>query len=78
MPSGVLVGACLAPSGEKILLNSSERRLARALLLLAHFGKKQSRGVDAESKSGNARGDDWYNALTIGFLHEQIPETRLY
>jgi CRP-like cAMP-binding protein len=53
------------------LFNSSEKRLARMLLLLAHFGERRQAAVgDREGQSGNARRDDRHHALPRQFLHE--------
>jgi len=55
------------------LFNSSEKRLARALLILARFGKeRQVRGSDPGHKSGDSGGNDWYNPLASELLHEPI------
>ncbi len=53
------------------LFNSSEMRLARVLLLMAHFGKegKPEKG-HCQDQSGNARRDDRHHALPRQFLHE--------
>ena len=46
------------------LFNSSEKRLARVLLLLANFGKERETGAgDSEDESGDAGGDDRHHAL---------------
>ena len=61
------------------LFNSSEKRLARLLLLLANFGKgRQTRADRGKVQSGNAGGDDRYDAITREFLHEQIPQVGLH
>ena len=53
------------------LFNSSEKRLARVLLLLAHFGKEgKPEAVIHEDQPGNARRDDRHHALPRQFLHE--------
>jgi hypothetical protein len=46
----------------------SEKRLARALLLLANFGKDGR----PEPITGDARGDDRYDALPRELFYEQI------
>jgi len=55
------------------LVNSSEKRLARVLLLLANFGKDGKPACDSEDQPGNAGRDRWYNSLKSQPLHEQIP-----
>jgi hypothetical protein len=51
------------------LFNSSEKRLARALLLLANFGT----GADhCEGQPSDAREDDWHYALPCEPFHEQV------
>jgi CRP/FNR family cyclic AMP-dependent transcriptional regulator len=59
------------------LFNSSEKRLARLLLLLANFGK-EGRPEPIEVQSGNAGGDDRHDASARELFHEQIPQIRLY
>ena len=57
------------------LFNSSEKRLARVLLLLAHFGKEGKAGTgDSEDQSGNTGGNDRNNPIASQLLHEQIPQ----
>ena len=46
------------------LFNSSEKRLARLLLLLANFGKESRPEPGGKIQPGNAGGDDWHNTLT--------------
>jgi hypothetical protein len=55
------------------LFNSSEKRLARILLLLAHFGKE---GIPETviSESGDPRRDDRHNTVAGKFFHEQVQE----
>jgi CRP/FNR family cyclic AMP-dependent transcriptional regulator len=55
------------------LFNSSERRLARLLLLLANFGKDGS-PIDDQSKyqPGNPGGDDRHDPVPRQLLPEQI------
>jgi hypothetical protein len=61
------------------LFNSSEKRLARLLLLLANFGKRRQAGADRGNvQSGNARGDDWHDSVEGQFFHEQIPQIGFY
>ena len=58
------------------LFNSSEKRLARLLLLLANFGKERQTGADhRENQPGDACGDDRHDAVPREFLHEQISKT---
>ena len=58
------------------LFNSSEKRLARSLLLLARYGKEdQPHGSDPENFAGNAGGNDWHDALAGEFFHEQVQKT---
>ena len=53
------------------LFNSSEKRLARVLLLLAHFGKEGKDGAgDSADQSRNARRDDRHHAVPGEFLSE--------
>jgi cAMP-binding proteins - catabolite gene activator and regulatory subunit of cAMP-dependent protein kinases len=51
------------------LFNSSEKRLARSLLLLARYGKEdQPQGRTPQSIARNAGGDDRHDALRINFF----------
>ena len=51
------------------LFNSSEKRLARALLLLANFGKDgQTRANHRQRQPRDARGDDRYDASRVSFF----------
>ena len=61
------------------LFNSSEKRLARILLLLSRVGtaKDEARG-DPQGQSRNAGRDDWHYPRTREFLHEQVQETRVH
>jgi CRP/FNR family transcriptional regulator, cyclic AMP receptor protein len=55
------------------LFNSSEKRLARTLLLLARYGKEdQPHGVLPKPIARNACGDDRHNPVAGQFFHEQI------
>jgi len=57
------------------LFNSSEKRLARTLLLLARYGKEdQPHGVLPKMSHETLADMIWYDSLTRQFLHEQIPE----
>ena len=61
------------------LFNSSEKRLARILLMLAHFGKEGAPEtvVPKISQETLAR-DGWHDAVTREFFHEQIQEDGLH
>src|SRR5439155_22902842 len=61
------------------LFNSSEKRLARVLLLLANFGKDRG-AADGDSKNqpGNLGRDHWHYPLQGEFLYEPIPETGIH
>ena len=53
------------------LFNSSERRLARLLLLLANFGKEGGVQPDRDHpQPGNPRGNDRHHAIPSEFFHE--------
>ena len=52
--------------------NSSEERLARILLLLAHFGKEGNRSCYSHNQSGNSSRDGRYHSLTGELFHEQV------
>ena len=54
------------------LFNSSEKRLARLLLLLANFGKNQKPTPIDASSIGDPGGDDRYNPFACQFFHEQF------
>ena len=61
------------------LFNSSEKRLARTLLLLANFGKEgRPEAINHQGQSGNARRTDRHHALARQLLHEQVPQARLH
>jgi CRP-like cAMP-binding protein len=61
------------------LFNSSEKRLARALLLLAQFGKERRTGNgDSQDKPGGAGGDGGHNPLADKLLYESVPQTWVY
>ena len=61
------------------LFNSSEKRLARLLLLLANFGKEgkpePTVGILVRKRW---RRDDRYDAVARKLFHEQIPQTGFY
>jgi CRP/FNR family transcriptional regulator, cyclic AMP receptor protein len=60
------------------LFNSSEKRLARILLLLAHFGKEgKARRCDSQNQSGSSSRDGGHNSRAGQFLHEQVQEVGL-
>ena len=60
------------------LFNSSERRLARVLLLLANFGKDGDDGDGhSEDQPGDPGGPGRHDALADQLLHEQVPQARL-
>ena len=61
------------------LCNSTEKRLARLLLLLANFGKEgRPEPITAKIKSRSTRGDDRNNSIARQPLHEQVPRTWFY
>ena len=61
------------------LFNSSEKRLARTLLLLARYGKEDTDAARAaQAVAGDARGDGRHHALARELLHEQVPQARLH
>ena len=61
------------------LFNSSEKRLARALLLLARYGDPEAVSQRAsEGVSGAPRRDGRHDALARQLLHEQVPEARVH
>ena len=55
------------------LFNSSEKRLARLLLLLANFGKEgRPEPIVAKVQPRDAGGDDRHDAIARELFHEQI------
>jgi CRP/FNR family transcriptional regulator, cyclic AMP receptor protein len=55
------------------LFNSSEKRLARVLLLLANFGKDgKPEPVIAKISQENTRRDDRHDEIACQFFHEQV------
>ena len=61
------------------LFNSSEKRLARLLLLLANFGKEgQPAAGGRKDQSGNACRNDRHDALPGQLFHEQVPAVGLH
>ena len=61
------------------LFNSSEKRLARILLLLAHFGKDNKPEAAISKISQETLADMvGYDSLSSEFLPQQVSEARLY
>ena len=61
------------------LFNSTEKRLARTLLLLARYGRRRPAGAGASKGiSRDAGGNDWHNSLSGEYVHEQVQELRLH
>jgi CRP/FNR family transcriptional regulator, cyclic AMP receptor protein len=61
------------------LFNSSEKRLARVLLLMAQFGKVRSvRNVGPQTESGDSGRDGGHDPFAGQLLYEPVPEARLY
>jgi len=60
------------------LFNSSEKRLARVLLLLANFGKEGKPEPVIAKISQNAGRDDWHDSLQSQLLHEQVSEAGVH
>jgi hypothetical protein len=60
------------------MFNSSEKRLARTLLLLARYGKPDQNHRVLPDLSGNARANDRLDARARELLHEQIQEARVH
>jgi hypothetical protein len=61
------------------LFNSSEKRLASILLLLAHFWQKRKTGErSSQDQSGDAGGDDRHKPLADQLLYEPVQKTGLY
>jgi hypothetical protein len=57
------------------LFNSSEKRLARVLLLLAHFGKGGHSGKrGSQDQSGDPGRDDRHHSLATQLFHEPVQE----
>jgi hypothetical protein len=52
--------------------NSSEKRLARVLLLLSHFRKGVVPETNPQDQSGDPRGDDRHDLLAGELFHEQV------
>ena len=61
------------------LFNSSEKRLARILLLMAEFGKPgEARHLHSSSFPGNIGGNDRHDSLPCQLLYEPLPQTWLH
>ena len=61
------------------LFNSSEKRLARVLLLLANFGKDTQAGRgDSEDQPGDAGGNRGDHSLAGQLFHEPLSQARLH
>ena len=61
------------------LFNSSEKRLARVLLMLAHFGKERcARDRGSQNQPGNFGGNGGYDALASKFFYEPVSQARIY
>ena len=60
------------------LFNSSEKRLARTLLLLARYGKEDTTPPrPAEALTGDACRNGGHDALPRELLHEQVSQARV-
>ena len=61
------------------LFNSSEKRLARTLLLLARYGDERTpRTRAAEDLAGDARRDGRHHSIARQRLHEQVPKAGIH
>ena len=61
------------------LFNSSEKRLARILLLMAEFGQPGEPGdIDSHDLAGDAGRDDRLHAIPRELFHEPVPQARLH
>ena len=61
------------------LFNSSEKRLARALLLLARYGEQEEAAARPyPTFAGAARGNGRDDPLEGQLLHEQVPQARVH
>ena len=61
------------------LFNSSEKRLARTLLLLARYGKHDKPGAGRPADlPGDAGGNGRHDAIAREFLYEEIPATGVH
>jgi CRP/FNR family transcriptional regulator, cyclic AMP receptor protein len=60
------------------LFNSSEKRLARLLLLLANYGKEAKPSRSSESLAGNIGRDIGTTRSRVSLFHEQVSQTGLH
>ena len=61
------------------LFNSSEKRLARVLLLLANFRKRrQTRAGDSKNQPGDLGGDHRHYPISSQLLHEPVSQAGLH
>ncbi len=61
------------------LFNSSEKRLARALLITRSIRQaRKTRDDYSQSRSRDFGADDWHYAITNQLLHEPIPQDGLH
>ena len=61
------------------LFNSSEKRLARILLLLSHYGKEaKSRNHPSRNQSGTPGANGRHHPVAGQSFHEQVPHAGLY
>jgi hypothetical protein len=60
------------------LFNSSEKCLARALVVLSRFGKEDSPEAVTPDVSQETGGNDWHHPIPSEFLHEQVQEDGIY
>ena len=61
------------------LFNSSEKRLARVLLLLGPLRQgRRARDCNPKDQSGDPRGDGGHNPVARQFLHEPVQKVRLH
>jgi hypothetical protein len=60
------------------LFNSSEKRLARLLLLLANFGKEGRPEPIVGKFSQETLAEDRHDPISGKLFHEQIPQIGLY
>ena len=59
------------------LFNSSEKRLARTLLLMARYGQASPEATLPQDFAGDARGDHRHDPIARELLHEQVPKARV-
>ena len=60
------------------LFNSSEKRLARALLMLAEYRKQTKSATEPEDLPEDARGDGRHDTPASEFLSEQVQDARVH